>query len=93
MDRVGSKENLIRELMRVLGEAVKPNRIYEALRLLKDIQEYDFKHKTSVYFYYDEIIDDAICLTENKDEVDWDAELIVEIQLSDKTGFYARVFN
>jgi len=90
MHKIGSKQNLIKELMRVLGEAVVPTRIDEALRLLNDIKKYDFKYKVSVYFYYDEIIDDFICLTENKDEVDWDAELVVEI-IKDTTGFYARV--
>ena len=90
MYKIGSKQNLIKELMRVLGETVVPTRINEALRLLSDIQEYDFKQKVSVYFYYDEIIDDVICLTENKEEVDWDAELVVEI-VKDTTGFYARV--
>ena len=90
MYKIGSKQNLIKELMRVLGEAVVPTRIDEALRLLNDIKEYDFKQKVSVYFYYDEIIDDFICLTENKDEVDWDAELVVEI-VKDASGFYARV--
>lgn len=90
MHKVGSKQNLIKELMRVLSEAVVPTRIDEALRLLNDIKEYDFKQKVSVYFYYDEVIDDVICLTENKNEVDWDAELVVEI-VKDATGFYARV--
>lgn len=90
MYKIGSKQNLIKELMRVLGEAVVPTRIDEALRLLNDIKEYDFKQKVSVYFYYDEIIDDFICLTENKDEVDWDAELVVEI-VKDASGFYTRV--
>jgi len=92
MNRVGSRQNLIKELMGVLGKTVVPQRINEAMSILSDIQEYNFKPKTNVYFYYDEIIDDVMCLTENKNEVDWEAELVVEIQYAnDEKGFYAQV--
>ena len=93
MNKIGSRNNLIKELMKVLGDNVTPSRIGEALELLNNIKEYDFKNDVSVYFYYDEYIDDVICLTENKDEVDWDTELIVEMVYDEKTkSFYGHIY-
>lgn len=84
MKRIGTKNNLVKTLMELLAKEVAASRIEEALHILNAIISYEFKQGVSVFFYYDEIMDDTICLTENKEEIDWEASLIVEIMLSNK---------
>lgn len=94
MNRIGSKENLIKEVMKLLGQVVTPTRIYEALSFIEEIKEYNYKNEVSVYFYYND--DDDLFLTENSSEVDFDAELIVEIQWSNNPkskGFWGKTYN
>lgn len=93
MNKIGSKENLIKEVMKLLADIVTPTRIYETLHFIETIKKYNFKNEVPVYFYYND--DDDLFLTEDSNEVDFDAELVVEIQWSNNPkskGFWGRVY-
>lgn len=94
MKRAGTRNNLIKNIMKLLAQDVSSSRIGEAIKILNQIEQYDFKPNASVYFYYDEFIDDVMFLTENNNEVDWDASIVVEIKLSNnpKEGFGVAVY-
>lgn len=82
--RVGSKRNLVKRLMGLLADVVCEQDIYSAISLLDKIKDYQFSINKPVYFFYDKVSGDELFLTENKDEVDWESELVVEIVLSNK---------
>lgn len=82
--KVGSKRNLIKQLMRLLADEVCEQEIYSAIRLLDKIKDYNFTVNKPVYFYYDKVLGDEIFLAENASDVEWESKLVVEIVLSNR---------
>lgn len=56
MVKIGSKNNLIKNMMAVLGNKIAEARIGEAMKLLNEICKCEFTPDVPVFFYYDKYI-------------------------------------